>query len=154
MLLRAWANFSDCGFFKEGFSVLGRSVPFPSLIGFFPSFCQALAEDRVTTPTKKKKKKGILCAERNHVGMHWHSGTEHSAHLGHYQYHTGHRWGITLIPIAVSKRRVWLNTKSEMSCTANDTTRQVEKHVFGKDVRRMSDQIPSGRQEEHTIGDM
>ena len=62
--------------------------------------------------------------------------------------------GITLIPVAVSKRRVWLNKKSEMSCTANDTTRQVEKHVFGKDVRRMSDQIPSGRQEEHTIGDM
>ena len=55
MLLRAWANFSDCGFFKEGFSVLGRSFPFPSLKGFFPSFCQALAEDRVTTPTKKKK---------------------------------------------------------------------------------------------------
>jgi len=41
-------------FFKEVFSVLGRSFPFPSLIGFFPSFCQALAEDRVTTPTKKK----------------------------------------------------------------------------------------------------
>jgi hypothetical protein len=54
VLLRAWANFSDCGFFKEGFSVLGRSFPFPSLLGFFPSFCQALAEDRVTTPTKKK----------------------------------------------------------------------------------------------------
>jgi len=47
--LRLW-------FFKEGFSVLGRSFPFPSLIGIFPSFCQALAEDRVTTPTKKKKK--------------------------------------------------------------------------------------------------
>ena len=58
MLLRAWANFSDW-FFKEGFSVLGRSFPFPSLIGFFPSFCQALAEDRVTTPTKKKKKSFI-----------------------------------------------------------------------------------------------
>ena len=54
MLLRAWANFSDCGFFKEGFSVLGRSFPFPSLLGFFPSFCQALAEDRVTTPHQKK----------------------------------------------------------------------------------------------------
>ena len=36
----------------------------------------------------------------------WRSGTEHSAHLGHYQYHTGHRWGITLNPVAVSKRRV------------------------------------------------
>jgi hypothetical protein len=48
--LRLW-------FFKEGFSVLGRSFPFPSLIGIFPSFCQALAEDHVTTPTKKKKVK-------------------------------------------------------------------------------------------------
>ena len=56
MLLRAWANFSDCGFSRRVFSVLGRSFPFPSLIGFFPSFCQALAEDRVTTPTGKKKK--------------------------------------------------------------------------------------------------
>jgi len=46
---------SQTGFFKEGFSVLGRSFPFPNLLGFFPSFCQALAEDRVTTPTKKKK---------------------------------------------------------------------------------------------------
>ena len=44
--------------FQGGFFCLGRSFPFPSLIGFFPSFCQfcqALAEDRVTTPTKKKK---------------------------------------------------------------------------------------------------
>jgi hypothetical protein len=39
-----------------------------------------------------------------------------------------------------------VNTKSETSCTANDITRQVEKHVFGKDVRRqMSDQSPFGR---------
>jgi len=44
--------------FQGGFFCLGRSFPFPSLIGFFPSFCQALAEDRVTTPTKKKKKNG------------------------------------------------------------------------------------------------
>ena len=42
--------------FQGGFFCLGRSFPFPSLIGFFPSFCQALAEDRITTPTKKKKK--------------------------------------------------------------------------------------------------
>ena len=42
--------------FHGGFFCLGRSFPFPSLIGFFPSFCQALAEDRVTTPTQKKKK--------------------------------------------------------------------------------------------------
>jgi len=62
VLLRAWANFSDCGFFKVGFSVLGRCFPFPSLLGFFPSFCPALAEDRVTTPTKKKKKKTPLWA--------------------------------------------------------------------------------------------
>ena len=47
--------------------------------------------------------------------------------------------------VAVSKRRVGVNTKSETSCTANDFTRQVEKHVFGKDVRRMSDQSPFGR---------
>jgi len=31
---------------------------------FFPSFCQALAEDRVTTPTKKKKK---ICIEKENV---------------------------------------------------------------------------------------
>jgi hypothetical protein len=35
-----------------------------------------------------------------------------------------------------------VNTKSETSCTANDITRQVEKHVLVKDVRRMSDQSP------------
>ena len=29
----------------------------------FPSFCQALAEDRVTTPTKKKKKDLFLLVE-------------------------------------------------------------------------------------------
>ena len=33
-------------------------------------------------------------------------------------------------------------TKSETRCTANDIARQVEKHAFGKDVRRMSDQSP------------
>ena len=39
-----------------------------------------------------------------------------------------------------------MSTKSETSCTADDITRQVEKHVFGKDVRRqMSDQSPFGR---------
>ena len=32
--------------------------------------------------------------------------------------------------------------KSETSCTTDDIPRQVEKHVFGKDVRRMSDQSP------------
>ena len=36
-----------------------------------------------------------------------------------------------------------MDTKSETSCPANDITRRVEKHVFGKDVRRMSDQSPS-----------
>jgi len=36
-----------------------------------------------------------------------------------------------------------VNTKFETSCTtANDITRQVKKHVFGKDVSRMSDQSP------------
>jgi hypothetical protein len=38
-----------------------------------------------------------------------------------------------------------VDTKSETSCTANDITRQVEKHVFGNDVRRMSGQSPFGR---------
>jgi len=33
-----------------------------------------------------------------------------------------------------------VNTKSETSCTANDITRQDEKHIIGKDERRMSDQ--------------
>ena len=32
-----------------------------------------------------------------------------------------------------------MNTKSETSCTTDDITRQVDKHVFGKDVRRISD---------------
>jgi hypothetical protein len=34
---------------------------------------------------------------------------------------------------------------SETSCTTDDITRQVERHVIGKDVRRMSDQSPSCR---------
>jgi len=38
-----------------------------------------------------------------------------------------------------------VNTKSKTSCTTNDITRQVEEHVFGKDVGRMSDQSPFGR---------
>jgi len=39
-----------------------------------------------------------------------------------------------------------VNTKSETSCTTtDDITRQVEKHVFGKDARRMSDQSSSCR---------
>ena len=59
--------------FQGGFFCLGRSFPFPSLIGFFPSFCQALAEDRVTTPTKKKKKRCLpvllltTCSPRHSV---------------------------------------------------------------------------------------
>ena len=38
-----------------------------------------------------------------------------------------------------------MNTKSETRCTTDDIPRQVEKHVFGKDERRMSDQSPFGR---------
>ena len=39
-----------------------------------------------------------------------------------------------------------MDTKSETRCTANDITRQVEKHVnFGKDIGRMSDQSHFGR---------
>jgi hypothetical protein len=52
--------------------------------------------------------------------------------------------GITLIPCRYLETQ-GVNTKSETSCTAIDITRQVEKHVFGKDVRRMSDQSPFGR---------
>ena len=53
--------------------------------------------------------------------------------------------GNALIPCRCLKTQ-GVNTKSETSCTANDIMRQVEKHVFGKDVRRrMSDQRPSGR---------
>ena len=37
-----------------------------------------------------------------------------------------------------------MNTGSGTSCTTDDT-RQVEKHLFGKDVRQMSDQSPFGR---------
>jgi len=65
LLLATW-GFSERGpisqtvVFQGGFFCLGRSFPFPSLIGFFPSYCQALAEDRVTTPTKKKKKKSSV----------------------------------------------------------------------------------------------
>jgi len=38
-----------------------------------------------------------------------------------------------------------VDAKSEMRCTANDITRQVEKHVLGKDIGRKSDQSPFGR---------
>ena len=38
-----------------------------------------------------------------------------------------------------------VNTKSETSCTTDDITRQVEKRVCGKDIRRLSDQSPSCR---------
>jgi len=54
VLLRAWANFSDCGFSRRVF-LFRQEFSFSRSFRFFPSFCQALAEDRVTTPTKKKK---------------------------------------------------------------------------------------------------
>ena len=60
MLLRAWANFSDCGFSRRVF-LFRQKFSFSQSYRFFPSFCQALAEDRVTTPTKKKKKEGAEC---------------------------------------------------------------------------------------------
>ena len=53
--------------------------------------------------------------------------------------------GITLIPCRCLKTQ-GVDTKSETRCTANDITRQVEKHVFGKDIRRNSDQSPFGRE--------
>jgi hypothetical protein len=59
VLLRAWANFSDCGFSRRVF-LFRQEFSFSQSFRFFPSFCQALAEDRVTTPTKKKKKKYTL----------------------------------------------------------------------------------------------
>ena len=40
-------------FLKEGF-LFRQEFSFSQSYRFFPSFCQALAEDRVTTPTKKK----------------------------------------------------------------------------------------------------
>jgi len=54
VLLRAWANFSDCGFSRRVF-LYRQEFSFSQSDRFFPSFCQALAEDRVTTPTTKKK---------------------------------------------------------------------------------------------------
>ena len=47
--------------------------------------------------------------------------------------------GVTLIPCRCFKTGV--ETKSETSCS-DITRRQIEKHVFGKDVRQMSDQSP------------
>jgi hypothetical protein len=47
-----WANFSDCGFSRRVF-LFRQEFSFSQSYRFFPSFCQALAEDRVTTPTKK-----------------------------------------------------------------------------------------------------
>jgi len=53
LVLQAWANFSDCGFSRRNF-LFRQEFSFSQSYRFFPSFCQALAEDRVTTPTKKK----------------------------------------------------------------------------------------------------
>jgi hypothetical protein len=79
----------------------------------------------------------ITCGEKSRED--WHSGKEHAAHLGHHQYHTGDRWGSYFDSMSLSQN-VGCYTKSDTSCTANDITRQVQEHVFGKDVRRMSDQ--------------
>ena len=88
----------------------------------------------------------IIPAERNHVGI---DAVEKDMLLildiiSNTQVTGG---VVTLIPcptwqVTVSKRGVRTNTKSETSCTANDIAKQVEKHVLGKDVRRMSDQSP------------
>ena len=71
----------------------------------------------------------------------WHSGKEHAAHLGHQQYHTGHRFGNYFNSMSLSQNvgcehEVW----NELHCEWH--YEQVEKHVFGKDVRQMSDQSP------------
>jgi len=58
--LRAWANFSDCGFSRRVF-LFRQEFSFSQSYRFFPSFCQALAEDRVTTPTKKKNSQQAHC---------------------------------------------------------------------------------------------
>jgi len=58
--------------------------------------------------------------------------------------------GITLIPCRCLKTWV-VDTKSETSCTADDITRQVERHVFEKDIRQMGEQSPFGRK--NTIND-
>ena len=52
--------------------------------------------------------------------------------------------GITLIPCRCLKME-GVNTRFETSCTVNEITRQVEEHVFGKDVRQMSDHSLFGR---------
>ena len=54
MLLRAWANFSDCGFSRRVFLFRQEFSFSQSYRVFFPSFCQALAEDR-NNPHQKKK---------------------------------------------------------------------------------------------------
>ena len=59
VLLRAWANFSDCGFSRRVF-LFRQEFSFSQSYRFFPSFCQVLAEDRVTTPTIKKMYHGII----------------------------------------------------------------------------------------------
>ena len=45
------ADFSDCGFSRRVF-LFRQEFSFFQSYRFFPSFCQALAEDRVTNPTK------------------------------------------------------------------------------------------------------
>ena len=56
-------------FFKEGFS-FRQEFSFSQSYRFFPSFCQALAEDRVTTPPKKK------CADESWWGYFLVPGTK------------------------------------------------------------------------------
>ena len=84
----------------------------------------------------------ISCGGKSHGN--WRSGKEHAAHLAHHQHHTGHRWGSYFDSMSLPQN-VGCDTKSETSCTTDDITRQVEKHVFGKDVRQMSDQSSFGR---------
>ena len=63
---------------------------------------------------------------------------EHAGHPGHYQYHTGHSWGNYFDSMSLSQN-VGCEHESETRCTTDDITRQIEEHVFGKDVRRMTD---------------
>ena len=78
----------------------------------------------------------MLIPSREKSRGNWRSGKAHAAHLGHHQYHTGHRWGNYFDSMSLSQN---VGCGHGTSCTANDNTRQVEKHVFGNETRRMSD---------------
>jgi hypothetical protein len=92
VLLRAWANFSDCGFSRRVF-LFRQEFSFSQSYRFCPSFCQALAEDRVTTPTKKKRLRqaGQTCINIvKHVSLHLHARTHACTHAHTYTHTITH----------------------------------------------------------------